>query len=143
METRSVQCPKCGATAEVVVYYLGGYGEHLVAQCQDNPDHQCPVIHKAGQYHEAVYQRRGGDYRIVTRKAYELQRAQARYLGASDFAAWLNGGEAWEYPEAENPDPAPEVLAAEAEAERQQAAERLYIAIPTRARMPENMEEVL
>jgi len=137
-ERPQVQCPECGAWCEVENYYLGGYGRHQVAFCTADRNHQNPVILKGGTYYAAVYVRQGLEYRIVTRYAWNLERAKAECLTESDFMARMEGGEAWEY----GPDGPPTDSPFEIEQEQSEAGELsapAYIVIRKTARMPQEV----
>ena len=139
-------CPVCGAPAEIVTNYLGGYGAHPAAFCDADQTHRTPLVWQNGKAVPGrYYHRRYGhseDYRIVTPHELRLLEAQARCLAMSDLYAYMEGGEAWEYPpEMPETDP-PGMVEADAadEYERRQAAERSYLAIPTTARLPEKVK---
>ena len=139
-------CPVCGAPAEIVSNYLGGYGAHPAAFCDVDPTHRTPLIWKDGRFVAGAYfHRRFGhseDYRIVTPHELRLLEAQARCQDLSSLYAAMNGGEPWEYePPMPETDP-PCMIEADAtdEQKRRQAAERSYLAIPTTARLSENVK---
>jgi len=126
-EMTQVQCPECGAIAEVETKYLGGYGYHQVAYCQANEDHQTPLVWENGAYRLAVYYRRGLEYRIISRRTWELQRAQAECLTDSDYLARMDpdGAEPWQY----EPDMPPQDPPGVAEAMEDRQPEPAYITV--------------
>jgi len=134
-EHPQVQCPECGAWCEVENYYLGGYGWHKVAFCTADQNHQTPVILDHGQYYAAVYVRQGLDYRIITRDAWNLERAKAECLTGSDFMARMEGGEAWQYEPDDPPTDSPFVI----ECEAGELSEPAYIVIRITDRMPQEV----
>lgn len=132
-----VQCPECGAIAEVGTKYLGGYGDHPVAYCQANEEHQTPLVWEGGAYRPAVYYRRRLEYRIISRRTWALQRAEAECLTESDFLARMDpdGAEPWQYPPEEPPVDPPDVAEYEAGLQREPA----YITVRITARMTEEV----
>lgn len=117
----TIQCPKCGEMADIQNKYLGGFGNHPVAFCRVDRNHQTPLVWARGWYEPGVYYIQGPHYRIITRREWRLLKAQRECLDESSFLARMEGGEPWEYPPEEPPDVS--------EYEEEPAQEPAYIAV--------------
>jgi len=89
-----VSCPVCGGIATVVPSYVGGYGRHFVAWCEESDgQHRTPIVRDrvTGQLVPGRYQRtrypNGDSFRIVPDRKAGLRRALRQCLGESDLAA--------------------------------------------------------